>query len=277
MTSPPSVKSLPDRLHRGFTLTELLVAIGIIVVLAAVLVPMALRASRQAAITRLAADLQTVAAGLDAYRGDFGDYPRLPRIADRAASPSRDQSSILLAWALIGPYGQSGNPSDGADNPGFRIRQGGQGRVFGPYLQTDRFRTGPVVLAGVTYQQLLDGYGSPIFYLPARADGKADINTRQASAVNLRANWPDTKMVPVTQRLGYVSASDAALYNSADVGVFSQTLVVPPNSGFTDANIPVLIQWRLEQAGNFTGPFILWSAGPNQFFFDNDDATNLPK
>src|SRR5437764_1518297 len=62
----------------GFTLVELLVAISVIVLLVGLLVPMALKARNAAKKARIAADLNAIVVGLDAYKTDFGDYPRLP-------------------------------------------------------------------------------------------------------------------------------------------------------------------------------------------------------
>jgi type II secretory pathway pseudopilin PulG len=54
----------------------MIVVIGIIVVLASIALPMVLRAYRQADRTRAAADLATISTALEAYKQDFGDYPR---------------------------------------------------------------------------------------------------------------------------------------------------------------------------------------------------------
>src|SRR5438046_1418118 len=57
--------------RRGFTLIEILVAIGIIVLLAAIAIPAVIHAWRAAQKTRVAADLQSISAGLEAYKLDF--------------------------------------------------------------------------------------------------------------------------------------------------------------------------------------------------------------
>src|SRR6266446_5631755 len=62
----------------AFTLIELLITISVIVLLAGILLPVVLNARKSARQTRIAADLQTIATGLEAYKADFGDYPRLP-------------------------------------------------------------------------------------------------------------------------------------------------------------------------------------------------------
>ena len=87
----------------GFTLVELLVVIGIIVLLIGILLPVisAVRRSAEKNATRL--DLQTIGLALESYRKDFGDYPR---------PPDSQRKYRVLAWALIGPYDTTGGPTD---------------------------------------------------------------------------------------------------------------------------------------------------------------------
>ena len=53
--------------RRAFTLIEILVVIGIIVLLAGILVPLVGRSLRQAKQTRTAADLQSISTALEAF------------------------------------------------------------------------------------------------------------------------------------------------------------------------------------------------------------------
>src|SRR5688500_7994449 len=62
--------------HGGFTLVEVLVVVGIMVLIAGIAIPMINKARKAGIKTRVAADLQSVGVGLDAYRNDFTDYPR---------------------------------------------------------------------------------------------------------------------------------------------------------------------------------------------------------
>lgn len=221
----------------GFSLIEMMVAVGIIALLAAVLIPVALRATRTAAATKLAADLQTIGQALEAYRADFGDYPRLNPYNTSTGRTNADRGSVLLAWALIGPYPATASPAtpgDGADGNGFRLRAG-QGRVYGPYLPVDRFKLVDFVDGPRTLKQLADGYGTPILYFPGKSG---------------------TRVAP--SQPAYFGLGDTFNYNPAD----------------NPELVPGVLLGRLQQA-QFTGPFILWSAGADQAFGTKDDVTNV--
>lgn len=151
--------------RRGFTLVELLVVMGIILVLISILLPALNRAHHQAIRHSMMADLQIISQGLDAYRNDFGDYPRTG-LASCISSPGTLGSSTtpvtgaaVLCWALAGPGPalQDGagmmsgvTPLAGTGDlgaPGFRPHIAGQGRIYGPYISLDQFRIGNIATA----------------------------------------------------------------------------------------------------------------------------------
>jgi prepilin-type N-terminal cleavage/methylation domain-containing protein len=180
--------------RQGFSLIELLVVIGIIVLLATIVLPMITQAHKQAIRVSMAADLQVIGQALEAYKHDFGDYPRPDRYQalDNPKLPFVT-GAALLCWALVAPgpavtqsnpntAGGTVNPGDGADGPGFRVR-GTVGAVKGPYLPSDRFLIGTADGMGVVHQPnvlnagqtanfnnaedvLADRNSSPILYLP---------------------------------------------------------------------------------------------------------------
>ena len=61
--------------HRGFTLIELLIVIAIILILIAIALPNFLEALLRATLTRVKADMRTVAIALEAYQTEWGRYP----------------------------------------------------------------------------------------------------------------------------------------------------------------------------------------------------------
>jgi type II secretory pathway pseudopilin PulG len=253
----------PANKRSAFTLIELLVVVGIIVLLIAVLIPVVMRSMRSGARMRAQADFQTIGFALDAYKQDFGDYPRLPVQTSGASAgqPMENTGAATLGKALLGPYGDgltptgsldtldpptwqssvaynpgdcvgdgSGknyyvtlitntgqtvsnadyyapfNPLDGADGPGFRTRTPAagtlpQGKVWGPYLAPGKVKNQGVFL--------LDSYGGPILYFPARpATPNLSPSPAPATAANGGSPYVD---LPASG-----SAAVLCLYNAYD-------------------------------------------------------------
>ncbi len=61
--------------HGGFTLIELLIVVAIIAILAAIAVPNFLEAQTRAKVSRVKADVRSIATALEAYRIDQNLYP----------------------------------------------------------------------------------------------------------------------------------------------------------------------------------------------------------
>jgi prepilin-type N-terminal cleavage/methylation domain-containing protein len=183
----------------GFTLVELLVVIGIILVLMALLLPAVNKAWNTAVRTRMALDLQTVSTALEAYRADFQQYPQVYGSnlqPSSAANPG--QGAYWLCRALVGPGGM--DPTQGGDGAGNAIVVAGQtadpspygfrvvpksagGKIWGPYVAPDTLKMGdPNAAAGtignVNNFVLMDKYKHPILYYP----GKRGTNITQPSS-----------------------------------------------------------------------------------------------
>jgi type II secretory pathway pseudopilin PulG len=328
---------------QGFTLVELLVVVGVIVLLVGVLVPLVGRAYRQGNRARSTADLQAIATALEAYRQDFGDYPRLGLVHRDAVAPNslnnirRNVGAAVLGKALVGPgeqarfntpgysnvtnapdvydgsrtyragdlvvfgtassasfdglvsnifvatsvlpfQGQSPpsgtlasndywtrfNPFDGFDGPGFRTRLVDamatgeryvpQGKSWGPYIRPDQFK-----MQGMA---ILDRDGAPILYVAANPQKPAATATDSDPNVNLRGESGITGL--------YANATPRALYDllqneSAFNHVAGDTAAIRRKRFCTmlgDLNANGRIDGT-ETAG-FSGPFLLWSAGPDQ-------------
>jgi prepilin-type N-terminal cleavage/methylation domain-containing protein len=297
--------------RRGFTLLELLIVIGIIVLLATILLPMVQRVHTQARRTSMAADLEIISQALEAYKSDFGDYPRLDHTATIVPNALVQQGATILCWALVAPGPAVStnplNPGDGADGPGFRIR-GTVGAVKGPYLPPDRFLIGTADGIGVVWQPgevngqnvtpagfnnnqdvLADRNRSPILYYPASRNAKAAeppngfvkpmfIPLYQLSARNPNDpllhpaifNFDDNHVyLDVTQHhgtaIGLGVGNPANLTRGQDLAgwrVMSYRLGDADFDGTIDhGEVPVS-----------TGPYLLWSAGPDQIFGNDDDV-----
>src|SRR5688500_18624812 len=88
--------------RRGFTLTEMLVVIGIIVLVLGITTPMITRAWRTGDRTRSAADLAAISTALEAYRQDHKMYPPVG---------AANTGFAVLAKALAAPGGTTGAPA----------------------------------------------------------------------------------------------------------------------------------------------------------------------
>lgn len=249
--------------QQAFTLTEVLVAVGILLLLGSLLLVTIPRVQRSARAARTSADMQTLAVALEAYKQDFGDYPRLSFTPTTPASPIGTNfpmqlygnanfiaGSELLAWALVGPFDAVGQPmpagsgphtngtdwarGDGKDGFGIRVGANARGTVYGPYVEPEKFLRNPWNDPADTNQMaryypfLQDAFRQPILYF-------------------VRNPKPATK-------------APLDMYNPLENGV---AFVRNP------ADDNALIGARFEAIAarhQINGPYILWSAGFDEMF-----------
>lgn len=217
------------RSRSGFSLIELMVVVGVIMLLITFTTGAVIFAQRRAEKTRMRLDLQAIASALDAYALDFKNtYPKAP--TDVNGDPINPRG--ILVWALIAPGAAA---ADGQDGPGFRT---GGAKVWGPYLSPEKFKFDP------TTYDLLDRWGSPIEYYPKRHNLNP---SGGAPLVQLRSGPPglyhEVDRVPnrgVPQRTLRFVLGDEDMNNRIDAG---ETL-------------------------RHSGPYILASAGSDLRFVD---------
>jgi prepilin-type N-terminal cleavage/methylation domain-containing protein len=316
------------RSRRGFTLVELLVVIGIIVLLIGILLPMIARAMRQGNRARIASDLNAISAALDAYKADFGDYPRLiytsattyngtgagaallgkslMALGDSTSAAYNSSNTYTVGQIVLGSgsgtteldyqatqavpannapqlptaagpnYWQPialGTAADGADGPGFRIR-GTQGRVYGPYLQADKFKT-----LGLA---IVDNFGNPVLYYAANpghptitADGAAANYGNNSSNGGVSNSYVGTAPGVTPGASPATPGSPCqSLYNYSD----NDTVSLNAGAGttafvtsFPDISVMQAMLGDYSHVGYIapgetaatTASFLLWSAGPD--------------
>ncbi len=111
-----TIRRRPTGRSAGFTLAELIVVIGIILLLMAILLPAVNRVYSSGERAAQRASLNSIATALETYQSDFGDYPRFdtrehpssPNLDDTEALNYRsDRGARLLARALFGPAPKS--------------------------------------------------------------------------------------------------------------------------------------------------------------------------
>src|SRR5665213_3787112 len=254
----------------AFTLVEMLVVIGIIVILISILVPMALYANKSAVRTRMQADLHTIGNALEAYKEDFKDYPRLGYMtASSPQSPTASSGAVLLCWALVAPGPLK---EDGVNGPGFTIRTGAPARQS--YLALSSFRIGlsvdtapkpppatPLPLSDLT-ATINDRYDHPILYFAA-APGTS----------------PETAYVRdyATPAPGASNAAPVPALNFADnknlKGALGPLLPLRDMQSILGAYDPAtgiaggVIDLAKGEKAIYTGqPYVLWGAGPDEVF-----------
>ncbi len=144
------------RLKRtGFTLVELLAALGIIALLAGLLIPAMSMVRRTAKETKQKAQFTTIELALTAFKNDYGDYPRsdwplLPAPGSDYCGAQK-LAEALVGWDMLGFHPKSDFRSNGRNDDGEFIYDANNPIFFdqrrGPYLDLatfDAFRLGNI-------------------------------------------------------------------------------------------------------------------------------------
>ena len=260
-------------------MAELLVVMAILILLASILLPMVGHAYNVARRARMAADLQVVAEALEAYRHDFGDYPRPsltpPPLNPQSPIPANTPvtGAAVLCWALVAPGDEV---QDGANGLGFRIR-GTTGDVKGPYLPPDRFRIGTVMNGLVETQTVYndsqnvlgDRNYSPILYFAANRTASPKTNFVGATSGDPPPVFNfDENRIYVDPSVPQSAANGSSLMSGSNgAKVMAYRLGDANTNGMIDGSETPLC----------TGPYLLWSASPSifgRFGSDDDVASN---
>ena len=287
------------RRRSAFSLTEMLVVIGILVLLAAILTPMLMKTYREADRIRTAADMQSISQGLEAFKLDFGDYPR----PDSAGANS---GFAALGRYLIGPGPADSSSTTYTQGPPFQIgsmyyvgtppnqtqyvcvnatstttappstdwvvqnffdgvdsfgiHQGvHSNKKYGPYLQPDKFRTHGLAI--------VDKKDNPILYFPA-PPGHPNIHLAQGYAT-VTPNVNGNSLYNLADGEVFFREAGEPDISNAPTNAFASVHTMMVMLGDTGANGAIDVDanhgGRVEKELT-TGPYLLWAAGPDGIY-----------
>lgn len=167
-------------LRSGFTLTELLVAIGIIALLIAILLPALAKALQRAKATQTLSTMQEFSKACDAFHQEFGRYPGIVPEAILASDPKITGTENALFHLMGGAVDQ--------DDPAYGSFSSGSGWteiVFGSSPNTFAIKVNPQKLGE---GPRVGGKQYPPFFAPKSAEVQP---TRHVTSVGGPGPTPD--------------------------------------------------------------------------------------
>jgi len=230
------------RKRTGFTVVELLAALGIIALMVGLLIPALSMVRRTAKETKQKAQFTTIGLALTVFKNDYGDYPRsdwlLPPARGSDYCGSQKLAEALLGWDLLGFHPKSDFRSNGRNDDREFVYDANNPVFFdqrrGPYLDlvsVNAFRlgnisirypgmfynTGPLApntfvicdVFGTKKVMLANGEtvkaGAPILYYRANTSGKTIreiYNAQDNDALVQIKQQADNKEHPLTRPAG---------------------------------------------------------------------------
>lgn len=146
-----------ERKRTGFTIVELLAALGIIALMVSLLIPALSVVRNKAKETKQRAQFMTISLALTAFRNDYGDYPSSDWSLPTGPGITSDYcgaqklAEALVGWDLLGFHPKSDFRSNGRNNNGEYIYDVNNPVYFdqrkGPYLElatASAFRLGNI-------------------------------------------------------------------------------------------------------------------------------------
>ena len=137
------------RKRTGFTIVELLAALGIIALMVSLLIPALNVVRNKAKETKQRAQFMTINLALTTFKNDYGDYPGSDWSLSSDYCGSQKLSEALIGWDLLGFHPKSDFRSNGRNDNLEYIYDANDSVYFdqrkGPYLElatTNAFRLG---------------------------------------------------------------------------------------------------------------------------------------
>jgi len=298
--------------RRGFTLTELIVVIGVIAMLAGILLAAMGGVRRRAMAMTTQSTMTEFSKACDTFQLEHGRYPgAIPENVIAAAMPagapliSSTENALL---DLMGGYRIKSNPIN-ADPPGWvddfacnppqvichtlgvweihvdinRLGEGPMlfGKPYSPYFTPSASQVGVAKgqVSSSAYQlpDLLDAWGQPIIFL-RRARPSGPLVAANTNPDGPQPQFYTKGMLPYTMspKLGEFGKDQMALsiLNTAadQEATFAQILRHPSLGNYDNGAADA-------QAGTAQGAYILISAGPDGIYFSRKDGpgtTEIP-
>lgn len=149
---------------RGFTLVELMVVISIIGVLVMLLVPTISTAQQIARKAATSDIIKRLGMGLEAYKGDFHEYPPSRVQTWNGPAPQGYRGAAKLVWYLAGPGGDGWGINAAGHMP-YEATMPGMARPtrsYGPYFKATAEAVSYDVISGQQYMCAFnDGFKPP--------------------------------------------------------------------------------------------------------------------
>jgi len=290
------------RTPRGFSITELLVVIGIIVLLVGLLLPALAAAQQKGRATQTNSVMEQFRAACESFHQKFGFYPGVVPEAILTADPKisgtenallhlmggflrqEDDPALYAAttgsdWQEIvfaGPTGQyrikvntfqigQGPRIGGQLHPPFFSPKGSELRALpGQYLTATDFGD-PYQADSLRIPDLVDGWGQPIIYVRSLRDSGPLVGV------------PGGGVLPQFSRSSMAPYLDSVALG--ELGKDQETSVLRLNSGSaSDANFAQIIRHPAFGAANAPlegkarGAFVMLSPGKDGIFFSSTDG-----
>lgn len=148
-------------MKKGFTLIELLIVVAIIAILAAIAVPNFLEAQTRSKVSRVKADMRSLAIAIEMYRTDGNCYPSNEGYIEWSGFPTSPWRNKL--GCLTSPVAYFGSiPYDVFGGVYAMLFPGPSSRILSPdnwYYYTDYWPGGAYWAKGYTHGRF---YGSPV-------------------------------------------------------------------------------------------------------------------
>jgi prepilin-type N-terminal cleavage/methylation domain-containing protein len=246
------------RRRAGFTLVEILVSIGIIVVLISLVVPAIVRARRQAEQAAIKQDLNALGMGLEEYKNNYNQYP---------------QTNVASNPTVLGPKAMFEALASQTWNGSALVAKTDpkSGRKLAPLIQVDRFHvetngpgtspgTGTNLGNGVCFR---DPDGNPYLYFPALVP-KPDINNVNATSGGFVGNWSGTGPAPLynwRDCSGITSKTNSSLSLADMRYLLGDGKKSPPYTAADSTAAPQNGKIDATETAASTSPYLLWAAG----------------